>query len=186
MTKDSLAEVTDAPTDEILRLQAMKRKHPNWQERKFPEKSEREAVYYTIPRDDWVRVESTHNAASRVGRLINERIDDPSSVRVGVSTTTDGQHGKKAVKVKVRTGKVDRIREGVLASTKGKVGSGEHKEVRGNIPVVVERDETERVHNCKKSDGSSYYDGDYQNVPGGSQIQHSYDEVGNCTSGSPA
>jgi len=179
MTKDALAEVTDDPTDEIPRLQSMRRKYPDWQERDFPEKLEREPVYYTIQRDDWVRVESARDAASRVGKFIDERIDDPSEIRVGVTTIVDGQHSKKAVKVKVKTESVSRVRERLPASINGEVGSGQHKEVRENIPVVVDEDRAEKLHDCRHNDNNSYYNEDYGHVPGGAQVEA-------CTSGAPA
>jgi len=187
MSKETLAKLTDDPRDEVPRLQAMRRKHSNWQELEFPEKLEREPVYYTIPRDDWVRVESTQDAASRINKVVEKEFGKRGDIHVGASTVTDGHHAKKAVKVVAGSDTIEELREKLPGNTNGEVGRGKHKEVVEDIPVVIKEVElVQHQHVCDdepEGGDDTYYDEDYNNVPAGAEID---DGGGSCTSGTPA
>jgi hypothetical protein len=187
LTADALANVTSDPSDEVPRLDKLKHANHEAVER-GDDPPEKEAVYYTIPRDEWVVVETAHNAAERLEAAFERRIasavdnslDDPTAnLKFGVTTITSGHTRKKAVVVEYRrfisqdgtvVGEPDVgfewVREHAPDTVTGSVGSGDQQEIRSDIPVVVRQ---------RTVDQQAYYDGEYRPVPGGCQIQDGYD-----------
>jgi hypothetical protein len=188
MSAEALADVTADPSDEVPRLDKLK--HTNHEAIKRGEESpEKEAVYYTIPRDEWVVVETAHDAAERLEAAFEQQIatavggtlEDPTSnLKFGVTTVTSGQTRQKAVVVEyrrltARDGTVvgephvdfEWVRDRAPETVSGSVGSGDKQETRSDIPVVVRQRTVEQ---------QAYYDGKYRPVPGGCQIEDAYDD----------
>lgn len=172
MDKETLESLTDDPTQEVPRLGALV--HTNHDEVMAGEaKPEREPRYYTISRDEWIDVESAHDAARRLENQLSDAVDS-NFVRFGVKTT-QGSTSRRAVVVRHDT-LADRdtepnvtaseLRDLVPATMTGQAGSGDNAEIREDIPVVVEEQEISLL-GC----GSEWdYDYDYSPVPAGAMM----------------
>jgi hypothetical protein len=182
LTQDELADLTADPTDRVPRVQRYTHTNHDAVTRGAP--PEREAVFTTIPRDKWVRVESAHDAADRVAAALADIAGD-DSIPVGVTTGVDGHHRRYQVVVDypvdalggetVVDASYQQVADAVPASIAGQAGDGDNAVVVENIPVVVRR-----VH----GNPTSNFRHKYRPVPGGCKIE---DQDGNdCTTCTPA
>ena len=79
MSKETLAELTDNPEEEIPRLKAMR--HTNHEAVvEGTEPPELEPMYYTIPRDEFVRIEGRYKAAKE----LDAQLGYPDNIEVGI------------------------------------------------------------------------------------------------------
>lgn len=130
----------------------------------------RSPVYFGVPRDEWVEVESVRDA---VARLQDRFIED--GVRVGATNITQGHSKKFGVEFRYTVGATPRGNEAVPstsfqelldkvpASVTGVAGRGTESERRvEGIPVNVKK--TQTGLNAK-------YDDSYRPVPGGCQFE---------------
>lgn len=195
MSKESLAQVTSDPTSEVPRLFGLR--HTNHEEVVMGAAPKREPIYYTIPRDKWIEVETAQDAGRRVSRLLEAKSVN-EQINTAVSTIVSGQHKRKAVIAELITTviptangqerrKTPSISAAELldilpATITGEVGDGENKHKITDIPVLVR--ETEETP-------TAYYNHKYRPVPAGCQSQHP-DNIftewfgGKCTVCAPA
>lgn len=83
ITQDKLEKITSDPNKEVPRLKEVRTVQT-------PRGERREPVFYTIPRDKWIHVESTYDAARRVREKIdNETEHDRTDITVAVTTEAD-------------------------------------------------------------------------------------------------
>lgn len=190
MTKDVLAKVTSNPEDEVPRLSRLRHRNPEeYKGTSLPDhEPEREPVYYTIPRDEWVAIEGAHNAARNVNRRLNA-LDDSGLVQAGVTEIVDGQRRKTVVEVDYITLKklrgsengertYETKRPGIsfqrlqdkLPDTASGQAPGESSQ-RVDVPVVSQQ--------VEKTEHD--YDGKYRPIPGGTAL-----EAGDFSTGSMA
>lgn len=195
MTTEALADVSDDPKDRVPRLEKLH--HTNHEAiQEGVEPPQREPVYYTIPYDEWVVIETAHDAAQRVEQQIASKIksktnttsrDPLANLTFGVTTRTNGHTAEKTVVITYSRlissdGEVlskpsvslEWLTEVAPATATGKVGEDEHEVVRNNIPVQVrERDQVQE----------DYYSYEYRPVPGGCAIndQEDWDPTTLCT-----
>ncbi len=194
MTKDALAKYTDDPKDEIPRLERLETPKEEMCERgvsgtEYIEANiERKPVYYTIPRDKWVTIETAYDAASRLSeRLKRRKAFGGGSITVGVTTTTSGHKRRKSVRVTHSTVKrkgyeqddeggevrityeedapeieYDELVDMLPGSIDGSVGSGEYEETVEDIPVIHRK--------IVEEEQSSFTD-EYRPVVGGCQFR---------------
>lgn len=103
MTKEKLERLTGDPTEEVPLVSALRPKNPGkYQRPPIPDKpAEREAEYYTVSRDRWIRMESAYDAAQRVQKKIDRELDVPERVRSGVTRSVRGRHKKYTVLVNI-------------------------------------------------------------------------------------
>jgi len=209
MSKETLAQLTDDPKDRVPRLYGWKLKNPgeyNGRSR-LENPPEREPEYYTIPRDKWVRVQTAHNAAEKLSRLLQEEyyseghsgIIDPA-----VTAITRGQKPQKAVVANYirEIGTNDRIiseptitkeelEELVPDEMSGKAGQGKYSETVESIPVTVDVIKHKLTGGCNQYDCASgdYFDYKYEDsdgdhvVPSGCQMNVLNSGGGPCTTG---
>jgi hypothetical protein len=184
MSQDALASVTDNPKKEVPRLSRLEHANPE-AVRAGEEPPKYEPVYYTIPRDKWVRVESAHDAANRLEKRFEPKIDT-DYIKFGVTTITTGQRKKKAVVVEHRT--VDKRFDGtrepsidyeqlselVPEKIDGQAGKGSNTVTVEGIPTTIKKRTVEE---------QAYFDSKYRPVPGGCQVEdESDDDIGTlCT-----
>lgn len=197
MTTEALAEVSDDPKDRVPRLEKLR--HTNHEAvENGTEPPQREPVYYTIPYDEWVVIETAHDAASRVKQQIASKINSKTNntsrnpltnLHFGVTTRTNGHTAEKTVvitysrlispngtEISKPAVSLEWLTDAAPDTATGKVGEDEHEVLRENIPVQVrERDRIQQA----------YYDGKYRPVPGGCQLQDRSDG-GYGTLGTPA
>lgn len=187
MSQDTLAELTDDPTEEVPRLSTVE--HVNHEAVvKEGAPPEREPNYYTISRDEWAVVESAHDAKDKVNRLLSS-IPGTDGVTAGVTTITNNQSSEEAVVVKrtitkKRDGQTvsptiseQKLRDELPASVSGTAGDGATAVTIEDIPVIVE---TETLSQ------RAYYDYNYRPVPGGPQIDDDNTDGWEGTGGTPA
>lgn len=176
ITKDALADLTSNPEKEVPRLLGLV--HTNHDEivsnNAIPK---REPKFYTIPREQWARTESTHNAAARLGRIFDSEpwIDVSVSTRgggYGISVNyTIMEHADGSISTPdISLGKA---KEMVPAHVKGEVIANGEKYTREDIRVDINK-------NRAKEQG--YFDSNFRPVPGGCQAEDS----GPWTTGTPA
>lgn len=174
MTKETLAELTDDPSREVPRLKGTR--HTNHEAVvEGTEPPELEPVYYTIPRDEFVRIESRYNAARR----IRKRIGNDPQIHVGVRR----QRGDLIINVTHETvqrhdGTVDKPR-----TSFSELSETLPEYVDGSVSIDGRDYEVEniRVRAVEtRSVEDDYFDTDYESdVPGGAK-------AGGCTLGHPA
>ena len=101
LTSDELQKLTDNPEKEVPRIKYYK--HTNHSEVKNGKTPKRKPVHYTIPRERWERIETTKNAAERVGKKISsngirntlgdaEKLDDRKPPGAEESQVTRSRH----------------------------------------------------------------------------------------------
>lgn len=192
LTDDALAEMSVDLDEEVPRLKGFR--HTNHDEIAEGQPPEREPVYYTIPREKWVRVEASKDAR----RQINDRLDDVFQ-QVGrefdgieritgdagfANLTGDSTHNTVVVDVNRVTVTEDgvspeavrrRIEELLPAATDAVAGRGtERAETVEDVPVQVQLVEESL---------QAYYDYEYRPVPAGCQYER--EGGGTCTVGTP-
>jgi len=175
MSKDVLAQVTDNPKKEVPRLKALV--HTNHEEVENGKPPKREPIYYTIPRDKWVQVESTYDAANRIKQKVR-KITNSSLVRVGVTEKTTGHRSKPVVVVRrdklpnhsqQANISIEELSERLPATVDGNAGNKNVSEVVSDIEITF--DERELATSATCSWDTPYYNQDFSdNVPGGCQI----------------
>jgi hypothetical protein len=144
LSKEALADLTADPSAEVPRLERLV--HANHEAVAAGEEPpEREAEYYTIPRDEWVHVEATQDAMRRLDRKLN-RLTSSDLVSVSVGTTVSGQQSERAVFVTYaeRDGETpavgfDELRDALPATVTGTAGTGPNAETREGIRVIPEQ-----------------------------------------------
>lgn len=195
LTKDRLLKLTDHPDDEVpvlARLEISDDRDPTVRGRPDERPPEREPVYRTVPRDEWVRVEAAHRANQRIAAML-DRLPGAARVYSVVTTRSDTTGDRKAVEVRYPTlttrrhdgvgatiepnVALDAVRRHIPDAVDGTVGSGRHEETVEDIPVYLEREELEE---------QAYYDEEYDPIPGGCQFKRSMYEYGGCTLGTLA
>lgn len=177
MSKEALADLTDHPEKEIPRLKALR--HTNHEAVvNGTEAPELEPVYYTIPRDEFVRIEGTYNAAQK----LDNRLGNPDSIEFGVKRS-DGRSDDLVISVehqtiKHRDGKIvepdislAELEQTLPDTTNGEIEVGDRQYEVENIEVEVE--DTKLVND-------DYYAYRYRPVPGGCMMN------ADCTIGHPA
>lgn len=110
LSKDALGDLTDDLEDEVPRLSRLQIQDEEELEdrRSAPQPaageqpSEREPVFYTIPRDEWERTEATYDAAARLERRLG-RLDPNGKINVSVTDLVNGHHSRKGVRVEYTT-----------------------------------------------------------------------------------
>lgn len=164
LTQDALAEMTDSPSDEVPRLYGYR--IANSRETLTQQPPEREPIYYTIPRDEWIRTETALDAAGR----LRKEFQDGDFITVGVKAVKSGTKSRKlAVSVEHTT--IERehgtqqpqldfedIQTKVPSQTSGSVGTGRQKETLNQIPIHVEQ---------RRLKQQVSYDSKYRPVPAG-------------------
>lgn len=164
ITQDDLADLTNDPTEEVPRLQRLT--HTNHEAVEAGAPPEREPVFTTIPRDQWVRVESAWDAVQRLQTWIddNDRLDD---FVAGMKKTTMGHHSRHVVEVSYVESRSSVDYQTVLdelpATVAGQAGAGDNAEVVEDIPVRVDR-----ITDVRPT--SEYFDYKYRPVPGGCKM----------------
>lgn len=167
MSAEDLEELTDDPTDEVPRLSGYRRIDPE-----DGGEPSYEPVYYTIPRDKYVRVETAYDAASKISDRVSD-LKGGGSYSVGVSSRTNGHHSEKVVRVtRIHRGDdktdedessleiaaiEDRLPTAVTGEVPAAENAGKGSEKRGeladerveDIPVVIE-EVTEEVETCNE------------------------------------
>lgn len=195
LTKDRLVQLTDHPGDEVpvlARLEISDERNPTVRGRPDERPPEREHVYRTVPRDEWVRVEAAHQANERIASML-DRLPGADRVYSVVTTRSDTTGDRKAIEVRYPTlttrrhdgvretiepdVALDAVRQHIPDAVDGTVGSGRHAETVGDIPVYLEREQLEE---------QAYYDEEYDPIPGGCQFKRSRYEWGGCTLGTLA
>lgn len=170
MTKETLAELTNDPSREVPRLKGTR--HTNHEAVvNRAEPPELEPVYYTIPRDEFIRIESRYNAA----RGIRKKIGNDPQIHVGVRR----QGGDLIINVSHET--IQR-RDGTI--NKPRTAFSELNEtlpeyVDGNVSIgernyEVENIRVRAVETHSVEDNDNYFDTDYEtDVPGGCKAEGS-------------
>lgn len=122
----------------------------------------REPDYYTVPRDQWVRMETTLDATRRVGRRLSRLgLAGPETpIRVAMSNRTP-ELGVEVEWIDGTPTDVTTLREQLPASVPGSVSYDGKTKRRESIPVRVQSGE--RVE-------QSYFDKKYRPVPGGCEM----------------
>lgn len=176
MSKEALADLTDNPEEEIPRLKAMR--HTNHEAVvEGTEPPELEPVYYTIPRDEFVRIEGRYNAAKK----LESRLGNPDNIEVGVKRSS-GRGDDLVINVEHQT--LERA-DGTEAGPGIELAEVEQTvpdRVTGEIEVADKRHEVEDIRvevTETRLVEDDYYDSKYRPVPGG--CKH-----GGCTIGHPA
>lgn len=184
MSKEALADVTDDPQEEVPRLSRLR--HTNHDEVVAgTAPPEYEPVYYTISREKWAVVETAHDAAEKMDRLLS-RLDSSGLLSAGVRTFTKDQRKQKGVHVRyhvqvnedgeaVRTPDVsfEELKGNLPATVAGTAGEGEHAVTIDDIPVELSRSEFNNLDHNDPSGGASdnyYYDYVYRPIPAGAMV----------------
>ena len=181
LSQDGLAKITDDPSDEIPRLLGLR--HTNHdalvEDGEIPE---REPEFYTIPRDEWVRTETVHNAAQELANQL------PQNPYISTVVRSDGEGLFISVEYQIvervnadensprdhneSTGdeiglSYEDLQEQVPDRVSGSVGSGQHRETREGIRV-----ETQRIRIRE----SATFNSKYRPVPGGCQVGWTFED----------
>lgn len=182
LSQDALAEITEDPTDEVPRLSRLEVSNNDKITPEGQTPPDREATYYTIPRDEWAYTEGAHAAAKEVYKKSKE-IVGKSPVIVSVKMITEGGHKKKAVEVsrveivshKQIDGEskrtyikpeysLDKLAGELPDEASGRVGRGEYTEVVEGYPIVFNDIVLEE----------EYYSNEYRPLMGGCQMRQDY------------
>ncbi|MDQ2049936.1 hypothetical protein RBH26_05510 [Natronolimnohabitans sp. A-GB9] len=126
LTSERLEALTDDPENEVPRLSGYKRiEGKNGNEPSY------EPEYYTIPRDKYVRVESSYSAAGKISNRVGE-FDDSDSYSVGVTSRTNGHHSEKVIKVtQIQSEQEDNGADLSLTEVEGRLPT----EITGDVPA---------------------------------------------------
>jgi len=138
MTQETMADLIDNPREEVPRVAAFV--HTNHEEVKRGAAPKRVPIYYKIPREQWVRVESAYDARQRIEAMLESRSE---AIDVWVTTNSNDE---KQIKVEIYddgslgTYSLKAIETSIPASVDGVAGPRtEVEEVVPDIPVTVER-----------------------------------------------
>lgn len=88
MTQDVLAEQTEDPRDEVPRLYGRQVKNPeDWKHKRRTKdnRPEMQEMWYTIPRSQWVRVETAQDACQKLQAQMDE-LEPSGLLQVGVKS----------------------------------------------------------------------------------------------------
>lgn len=174
MTKDQLEALTGDPTKEVPRVKAYVRSDGEELADDLPA-PEREVVYHTIERDQWVRIESAKNAARKVEKALKREYGENNFARVMVSSRVNGHHREKAIKVtydpknelgegrnrkRAKVPDFEKFQEPLPTSVDGAVESEElnSKPTMEDIPVQYEQETVEPDHTCEERSTRDHYD----------------------------
>lgn len=165
LTKEAVAENTDNPDDQVIRLFGY-----HYKDKKPPEPGqevEREPAYYSIPRDQWVRTECSNAAAKRLERRFSEE-----GYAFGVSSID----GEACIVAKHLTYESDsergtnesyqRFESDVPYKVDQKIRRNGREYSAENIPVIRRKESLEE---------QAYFDKKYRAVPGGCAAGDDYD-----------
>lgn len=190
MSKEALADLTADPSEEVPRLERLS--HANHEAVAAGEEPpEREANYYTIPRDEWAYVEATQDAMRRLDRKL-DRFASSDLISVSVGTTVSGQQSERAVFVTYaeRNGETpdvafQELTDALPATVTGTAGEGPNAETREGIRVIPRRGTAGRDHgedDVETASTCDTYDHLYRSsgIPAGAMVE------GCCTAGTPA
>lgn len=196
MTQNALAEQTEDPRDEVPRLYSRRLKNPDqWNGREEDGEPEMEEIWYTIPRSQWVRVETAQNACRELHKELKE-LEPSGLLAVGVKSEYNRDRSEKRLVVEHTTVQrqvgedeyetvaepsvsFEKVEEETPYTVTGVVGEGDNREER-EIEVSVER-VTETEVSCGVT-SDDYYDHYYDDCPGGARIDNDNDV---CTSTAP-
>lgn len=204
LSQDSLATLTDNPEEEVPRLSRVKFKNPKtYSNLPIPDEPPKiEPVFYTIPRDEWVHVESTFGAANRLRKHISRHFDASGRTSVSVADFGTGNTSDLGLRVLILDntweetestqyiqGLAERLSSRLPSSVSGdptqainpELGIGQttpHFDTkREDIPVEVTSVEMSQT---------ASFNHKYRPVPGGCQIWDENFLGGDvCTSGTP-
>lgn len=192
LTGDALAELSPDLDEEVPRLKGFR--HTNPAAMAEGEPPEREPVYYTIPREKWVRVEASKDARRQVAGRLDDVFEQVSREFRGVDTVAgdagfanvSGDSKRNTVVVDlnrstvagdgVETEAVRRRVADLLPSTLDAVAG------RGTERAQVVEEFPVRVQVVDESP-EAYYDHEYRPVPAGCQYER--EGGGSCTVGTP-
>jgi len=185
MTQETMADLIDDPKEEVPRVAAFV--HTNHEEVKQGAAPERIPLYYKIPRDQWVRVESAYNARQRIETMLENR---PEPIDVWVTTNSNDE---KQIKVEIyddgsfSTHSLRAIETSIPASVDGVAGQRtEAEEVVADIPVTVKRTKVEQANSTdgeptvepksvSKNDIDNFkYWNDWNEIPAGAAADFEY------------
>lgn len=196
MTQEALAEQTEDPTKEVPRQLARQVKNPEkWKDKPADpnDRPEMENVWYTIPRSQWVRVETAQSACQRLQKRMNKL--DSSCLAVGVKSESNTSKSEKRLDIEYTTYErknedgeweeydrpdvsFERVEEEAPYTVTGVVGEGDNREKR-DVEVNITRRTARESSHCDTS-GSGHYDYFYEgNYPAGASLE-------TCTSLAPA
>ncbi|WP_396613554.1 hypothetical protein ACH9L7_16585 (plasmid) [Haloferax sp. S1W] len=172
MSKESLAQLTDDPKNEVPRLKYIK--HTNHEEVVEAAKQgqsiklEREGVYHTIPREDWAEIEGAKKAYKRVNESVRKSFQsDNVNVRIGNNKKENKRDFKIIVefryyedgeKENIADDVLNSLRESLPSSTSESISYGKNSVEVENIPIKFEK--TRLVQ-------TDYYTKKYDDVPAG-------------------
>lgn len=163
LSKNTLADLTDDPSDEVIRLSRLQRKEstpdrvpgdiPAHESAAIPDDAEdrpdREPVLYTIPRDEWayraaVR-QATHDVREELVSDLEDEFDEDglgkSQIQTCVTTINQGGTTERAVKVtRVSVTKKSLAKDDEEESVTGDVNTEEYEE---DVDVEEETSEPE-------------------------------------------
>lgn len=188
LSQEVLADLAVDWKEEVPYVERLR--HSNPEEVRSGSPPKREPIFATIPREKWVQVESAHDAAARVERIIKSKGLGNKFIEAGVTTVISGNHAKKAVLVnyvewKDNTGKIetpeityDELNDILPATIAGSIAD----EVVEDIPVVLRQETRVTEATCKKY----WYDSDFDHdIPAGCKFESNSYCVP-CTLGTPA
>lgn len=179
LSKDIAAKIIEDPEKEVPRLSKLKHKNPErYSEPPLPDHPpEIEPEFYTISRDRWAVVETSHLAARKIRNRLYRRFDCESwEMSVGVKEMNEGQHTTLGVLVKHiksiekkdddnnKTGnkvKTEEIRDYLPSSISAHVKKEQVEAKRSDIPIAVEQDQLSE---------SEYFNYKYRPIPGGCKL----------------
>jgi len=186
ITQETYADLIDDPQEEVPRVAAFV--HTNHEEVKQGAAPKRVPIYYKIPREQWVRVESAYDARQRIKTMLDDR---PEPIDVWVTTNSNDE---KQIKVEIYndgslgTHSLRAIETSIPASVDGVAGPRtESEEVVADIPVTVKRtkiassnsaDEKPSVEpkSVSKNDIDDFkYWHDWNEIPAGAAANFEYD-----------
>lgn len=177
ISKEAVASNTDGTDKQVPRLFGYK-----YKDGKSPQggsRPEREAVYYSIGRDEWIRTECARAAANRL-----EKEYESEGYSFGV-TSSDGQgcvvakyisHDYGDGETDEPNSSYEEFENQVPYQTDQTIERDGKKHTENNIPII-------RRKETKTED--AYFDYSYRPVPGGCQFQRGTDGT-SCTIGHPA
>lgn len=182
MTQDALAEMDPDLGNEVPLLWGQV--HTNHKEVRNGDPPERKPIYFTIPQDEWIVIDSARDAEQQIKEL---SILQGTGVTVGVSTVIRGHQQQKAVVVKYPIEEYpwaekfrpdvsfEKISNNLPATVKGVAGRGTASATTvEEIPVITEKINPELMFS---------YDYRYRPVPAGCQWSTEAENL--CTMGTP-
>ena len=182
MDNKTLAEATSNPEDEVPRLERLE--HTNHEAILTGDQSpEREAIYYTLPKDEWAHIEGSIDAMHNTENLLRSELESFDGIRVSVREQ-NGSTRNRIISVKYTEyeradGKIEnpeasreQVQEILPDMIEGAVGGEERDLITEDFPIEIVDAESRLDFN---------YEHRYRDpgVPGGAALH-------TCTSGTPA